>query len=444
MLTKRVSGSQSEAELSVLDRGVLALLYVYLLTHVLGGVIRYLAARHGFPWLPYVPHMLLAIALVPMAFFYLTSEGITFTYVALFVLFGAGATYGIVNLGRASQVEFALWVLLIFLYGVVAFPAVVRAWRKLTPYIFTLWAMAVAGVLINVFYQWPWIGFGYQVDGASLEASRMWTTSGLALARLPGFSTDSFFVGVQVLLLAISLRETLPPRWRIPMWILSGVAIALTTSKTPTVIYLVLSGMWLFGRGRIRPSWRLIPFAAACLDILLPFSMLLVKNDWFESVHSPVGILLLGSLAGRAGVGWPDWIRMIVRHGNVVLGRGIGGIGRAQLHFEPALYSPADNVAVYVYGTFGVLGLALLLLYGLKASRMPTEGPIGRFLFFAACVVLLEGVTVNVIEGSFTALALGITLRYLDAFPAGVLGRARKRSQGMAGAESGFRRPARA
>lgn len=388
---------------------------------VFGGPFRYYAARFHFPWLPYLPHLILALVIVPMFFLYVTSEGVTSTYLVILVLFGVGAAYGLVNLNSARQVVFGLWVLVAFLYGVLALPAIVRGWRKLTPYVLLLWAFAVVGVLVNAFYQWPWVGFEYQVGSTSIVASRLWVIPGASLARLPGFSVGSYFTAVQILFLAIFLRETLRKRWRIPMWILSGTAIALTTSKAAIGIFLLLSIMWLFYHGAIRPSWRLIPIGLAVFDILLPFSMLAAGADWLDSTRSPIASMLLSSLADRMHNGWPDWIRMIVAHGSTFLGRGLGGIGAAQQYFEPALYSPADNIAVFLYGTFGVLGLALLVIYGWKATHWHPRGSVEHFLFFCVCVVLFEGITADVLGSPFIALAFGASLRYIQERPYVVL-----------------------
>jgi hypothetical protein len=414
MPSTRITKTRESTEMPSFDRVALTLLFLFSLTEVLNGAIRYYAAQYGFSWLPYLPHVLLFAALAPMFFAYVVTEGISSTYLTVLVLFGVAATFGVFNLGNASQVEFGFWTLVPFLYGIVVLPSIMRGWRRLVPYAVLLWALAVAGVLINLFHTWPWIGFGYQVGSTSIEASRLWRTNAVNFARLPGFSTGSYFAAVQILILALFLRETLRRKVGIPMWFLSGVAIVLTTSKTTIAIYLFLSIMHLFEHGPTRRSCRLIPFAAAAFDILLPFSMFLVRLDWVDSIRSPTMSLLVWSFAERLQVGWPQWILMIVERGNLVLGRGLGGIGTAQQYFEPALYSPADNIAVYLYGTFGVLGLIALLIYGWKVSRLRIDSPHGRFFFLCACVVLLDGSTTSVLEGAFTAMALGVSLRFLQ------------------------------
>lgn len=414
--SKKIEKKRKQADLPLFDRLVLVFLLLFLFSDVMGGAIRYFAIGFGLPWLPYFPQIFLALALLPMFFVYMTSEAVTPTLFTVFALFAISATFGLFNLANSGQVEFGLWVLVPFLFGIVALPSLIRGWNRLTPYAVFLWALAVAGVLLNFFYSWPWIGLQYQIGATTVIASRAWQVGSLHIARLPGFSEASYFVAPQILLLALFLREMLP-KWRITMWVVSGVALVLTTSKTPLVIFILFSILWPFSRGAVRRSWRWIPLAAATLDILLPFSMLLVRRDWLAYIHSKFWAAAAASLFERMQEGWPAWIRMVVAHGNLFLGRGLGGIGTAQQHFEPALFSPADNMAVYLYATFGVLGLLLLLYYGRKATGGPTNSPIGRFFFLTACALTLAGLTTTVMDGTIAGIAFGASLRYLQEGP---------------------------
>jgi uncharacterized membrane protein len=92
-----------DAELPFFDRAALALLFFFLLTEVLGGAIRYYAVQSGLVWLPYLAHLLLAMAIGPMFFIYLLSEGVTSTYLTILLLFSVGTAYGIYNLNSVSR-----------------------------------------------------------------------------------------------------------------------------------------------------------------------------------------------------------------------------------------------------------------------------------------------------------------------------------------------------
>lgn len=395
------------------------LLFVFVLTEILSGAIRYYSAQLHLPWLSYVPHLLMAVALLPLFFVYVVSEGVTPIFLMVFVLFGSALFCGTLNLNSASQVEFGLWILVPFLFGIVALPSIVHGWRKMAPYALGLWAVAVIGVLINFFYTWPWFGFVYQVGATSLEASRSWATAGIHFVRLPGFSRASFDTAPQILLLSVFLSGTLPRRWWIPVWVLSGVAIVLTTAKTAILVFLLFSITRTFRKNPRHRFWRHLPLAFACFDILLPFSMLVIRADWLTSSLPPLWATLISSLFDRLQL-WPIWLRIIVEHGSMLLGRGMGGIGTAQQYFEPALYVPADNIAVYLYGAFGVLGIIFLIVYGRSAASVRMSGQIGRIFFLCSCLILLVGVTVSIVEGGFLALVFGASFRYLQEYKAAI------------------------
>lgn len=403
----------SLAGLPLFDRVALGLLFVYLASDVLGGALRYYAVQIGLPWLSYLPGVLLAASIVPMFLAYVGSEGITRTYTIILVLFGVAATYGIYNLGNPDQVAFGFWSLVPFLYGVVVLPALLRAWRRLSSYALFLWFVAVGGVLINFFYAWPWIGFHYQIGAAELSASRLWSVGGYNVARLPGFSEASYFVAPQILLLALFLMETFRSKWRIPMWIASGAALFLTTSKSEILVFLIFSALWIFYRRSIPRSWRIVPIVAATVDVALPLTTLIMSNDWLQPASSKLGVALVSSLMDRMANGWPVWIRMIVTHGSLLLGRGLGGIGTAQQHFESTLYNPGDNIAIFLYSTFGVLGIAFFASYAWKATRMPVRDAVGRWFFYCACAISILGVSTTVMDGTVVGLIFGASLRYL-------------------------------
>ena len=397
---------------STFDRCALFLLFVFLVNDVLGGAIRYYTVQLGLPWMAYVPVAVLAIALVPMFARYLLVDGITPTYIIVFALLAVSAIYGVFNLGNWPQVSYGFWSMVPFLAGIVILPAIVRWWSTFGSYVLCLWALAVGGVFINYVHSWPWIGFEYQVGAMAVSASRLWQVDQFGLIRLPGFSQASYFVAPQILILGLFLREILAKPYWITTWILSGTAIALTTSKTPLVIYLLFSVLWVVPKKRVVPALRVITVLAGCLSIVLPFSMVLVSLDWLRSMQSPLSQGLISTFVERMQVGWPEWIGMIVDHGSVIFGRGLGGIGTAQEHFEPALYSPSDNIAVFVFATFGVLGLAVLLFYARNASRVCVESVIDRFFLSAGCLVLLAGATLSVMDASLLGLTFGASFRY--------------------------------
>lgn len=397
---------------SLFDDVALLLLFIFLVNDIFGGALRYYTVELGLPFLAYVPSIVLALALLPMFVTYLLVDGVTSTYLTIFAMLAVAATYGVFNLGNWIQVCYGLWSLVPFLTGIVILPSIVRSWRRFLPYALCLWVLTVVGVFVNYFHSWPWIGFEYQLGTLSVSASRLWQVDQFGLFRLPGFSQASYFVAPQILILALFLRGVLVKRYWIVVWVISGGAIALTTSKTLLLIFLFFSLLWIVPDKHAFRVVKAIPIVAAAISILLPFSMTLISLDWLRSMQSPLSQGLISTFVERMQVGWPEWIRMIVDHGSAVFGRGLGGIGTAQEHFEPALFSPSDNIAVFTFATFGVFGIVILFCYARSVSRACLDSAIDRFFFYAACLVLLAGATLSVIDASLLGFTFGASFRY--------------------------------
>lgn len=392
------------------QRFILVIVFLFLLSEVLGGAIRYGFARTGLAPLVYLPKALLGLALVVALAVDLARVRMSATYLAALALLALGLVHGYLVLGKPVQVAFGLWVLIPFLGGIVALPALVSAWPRVGLYAFVLWAVAVSGVLINVVYSWPWMGFEYTLAGLEIEGSRLWQTGGLV--RLAGFSRASFEAANQILPLAAVLMVWGRGEWRLAVWLLSGVTVALTTTKTPIAIYLVLTLFWLTRRSAMRNVWRLLPIGLAAISSTFPLSTLLVDYDLSSILEDPVHRLLFASVGDRLEWMWPDTLAMVLKHGTVLFGRGVGGIGMAQQYFEPVLYSPADNLAVYLYALFGILGIGSLVLYALGLSLFALRDRISLLVFVAGLIVLLAGLTGNVLESSVLGFVFGASLGY--------------------------------
>lgn len=390
---------------------ILVIVFVFLLFEILSGAIRYGFARAGLVPLIYLPKALLGLALVVALAVDLARARMSAAYLAAIALLALGLAHGYLVLGKPVQVVFGLWVLMPFLGGIVALPALVNAWPRVGRYALVLWALAVSGVLINVVYPWPWIGFEYTLAGMEIEGSRLWHTG--SFVRLAGFSRASFDAATQILLLAVVLMLWARGLWRVAVWLLSGVTIALTTTKTSVVIYLLLTLFWLTRRSATRNVWKLLPIGLVALSSTLPLSTLLVEYDLSSVREGPLQGLLFASVGDRLERMWPDTLAMVLKHGDWLFGRGVGGIGVAQQYFEPILYSPADNLVVYVYALLGALGIGSLVFYALGLALLPLRHRIAPLIFAAGSTVLLAGLTGNVLESAVLGLAFGATLRYV-------------------------------
>src|SRR6478609_3960617 len=267
---------------------------------------------------------------------------------------------------QLSSVGFALYTWTPFFLGLVLVS--LRLEGLLLRAALVWWGFAVAGVLLNTFVKFPWMGATFEVLGQEAQVARDWTTNGIE--RLAGFSRASFTAANEIALFSMLLAARVRMHAALKVLILlAGVMVAL-------------------------------PCASGMQDLL---------ND---TSTSDVGFLTLSSMLERAAIMWPAAFQLIASDKNPlewVLGRGLGGIGAAQAIFEPLKVNSADNLFVFLYVTFGS-GAALFvgsILAGFKKYYVNDRENFSS-LFALAASVLTLGIATNVIESVVPALVTGV------------------------------------
>ena len=296
----------------------------------------------------------------------------------------------------------------------VGYPTFRRSWTRLNLPLGWLWLIAVVGVFLNSAYTFPWVGFSYEVQGITVEGARQWTTFGIS--RLSGFSQASFAAANQILLLGSFVVATSRRwGWQLVVWSASGAAIYLTTTKSISGIFVLLSLFLVLKRFVPRPVWGLLPATVVVVGVALPLSTLVVP--YALDLESRLSQVLLLSFDARLTDTWPRTLELVAQQGNVLLGRGVGGIGTPQRYFEPMaqLSSPGDNLFLYLYALVGVSVLPVMLVYALSAARLEPRDRLDSFFFMALLSVLLLGVTSNVLESGIFSLFFGLSLRHVLA-----------------------------
>lgn len=394
--------------LSIVDWLALLTTGFYLLISVFGGAVRHYAASVGAEELVYLPKVV-AIACVAISLLDQLSRGrgkpvflVTLIAVAMSTLVG----YAYV--GRALQVGFGLWIIVPLLLGMVAASSVSKVFARLLPFTVIIWAIAVMGVLLDVFVSLPWEGSGYSIGEIWVSASREWYTSGIP--RLAGFSQGSIAAANQILFFGILVLTLIKGAWwRFLVWLISLSAILLTTMKTPLFAWLIL-GMYLVVRGIVpRVLLRVTPLIVSGFAIALPVAAYVLSQYEIHISDMSLG-MWFQSFGTRLSATWPNALKMIGANGNVLVGRGMGGIGTPQKYFEPLLYSPGDSILVYLYGVLGVLGIAVLIWYAKRGSAAAARRDAqGQFVFMVSLAVLLMGVTSNIVESAEASLFLGLS-----------------------------------
>lgn len=387
-----------------------ALSYIYF--DLFAGVTRYLLPMAGLALLNYIPAALAApavlLSLLSRAVVGPRSTKAQVTLIFLTVLVVVALLQGRIP----QEIALAFYVSLPLLLGVVIGD------RQMEDVIYRHLAVAFwvasAGVIFNTFIQFPWSGATYEVLGQEVVASRAWESQGVQ--RLAGFSRASYAAAAQIVLGFICYQRRLRRSIvGVLSLLLACVAVYLTNSKSPLASLGVVIGvyivLWLTSRA---PRLR-----ALGLSTILVVAVLCVFAMPFFAVENRLALYPKGeglgleysSLGDRVVNTWPQALALIDwrDQAQVLLGRGLGGIGVPQSIRETPYMNPADNFGIYLFVTFGicyVIFIIMILYGGAKAIRLSGKRHVPYVLIVATLVI---GTMANVVEGALTALVLGIT-----------------------------------
>jgi hypothetical protein len=201
---------------------------------------------------------------------------------------------------------------------------------------------------------------------------------------------------------------------RVAVWLLSGVAVALTTTKGAVGAYLVATFLVplvlsidprRYGEQKLR---RIVPQAAVTVLGLFAGMVPLLASQLETGIieEGTVQHFLFASFGERISLTWPSSFGLL-ESWQFVIGRGIGGIGAAQTYFEIDRFCPADSLFVYLYVTAGLVGAAMYLVLIAGVWTLNLSAPGGQLAFFVLLFVLVYGTTVNVVESAVALMSIG-------------------------------------
>jgi hypothetical protein len=313
---------------------------------------------------------------------------------------------GCIFLDNPLQELFGIWVLAPVFMGF----ALMEEMENLRPGVFRILVLVylalVIGILANVFVTYPWEGHRYEMAGQDIIGSKRWGAFGLA--RVAGTQRSSIGAAALAMMLCILLGHRASRRSLRAFFVVSaGAAIVVTTTKGVLLSWLVMA--FSMALPALAASWfrKAVILAALAATLFLPLlgqallQMLPVRN--------PVAWMLMASTDDRIMNVWPDALRQVAQHGSLIWGRGLGGLGTAQMYFEPHAFNPGDNMMLYLYGNLGIAGMALCacvclrLLAGMDALG-PGEGWVAPALMFC----MTYGITNNNLENPALGLLIGM------------------------------------
>ena len=398
-------------------RFFLLFLTTYLLSQAFDSVLRWVLDMGHAAALIYARDVGLVLAIAVGVFLLVSQDRkISLTFWLLWIM----ALCSVVSLCSGlvvPQILFGIKIWLPFVAGFLAVETGIatdlhrpKAWMA-------LWLVLCLGVVVNYFYRFPWTGLLLQVGDAEVIANREWTAGGVP--RLSGFCRSSFDAAAMILVMFIYLMTYVRGFWiGILLVSLSGVAIALTTTKGVMGVFLgclfLLPILAYQSKGAKPVEWiatgaiqffAVLGMVVPIVSLRIPFPRLPQGSmeDW-----------LLSSLLDRA---WNTWPRAftLVSDWQLITGRGIGGIGISQGNFEPAAFSPADNLFVYLYVTAGLVGVGLYLFCAFAGGRLSIEYRLHRMAFLLLFSLFGYGFTTNLIENTCLAMIFGGLLSLLQS-----------------------------
>ena len=310
------------------------------------------------------------------------------------------------------QVLFGIYALLPFWFGLASSDIIFRHWHFVLTISKWLWFLVVSGVILNFWIAFPWEGFGYSVGDLDVVSSREWENIGGG-KRLAGFSRASFDAALQALLLGLIVAlGTRNLGLRLVVWCITFLSIYLTTSKGVYNMFAVLTPIVILGSRLPASLIRWWPLALGLIALFLPMTPLFMDVNFY--IRNEQLSNLTYSFLDRLNDMWPNAWKLLDNQGSTLWGRGLGGIGTPQTYFESSRFNAADNNILYWFVIFGWVALPGFLLLLLRSLRLnPWRHPVEAAGFCLLLATLVYGITANVVESGFFAIAAGMSVRFL-------------------------------
>jgi len=396
---------------------ILFFLIYYISLPFIEAPLRYFLLEHDVPWIIYIRDVSVVLIVSWFIFKSLFNPSDNKLIIILFSILVLHSLIGLVYLPNEYMVLFGWKTFLPILVGVGSYYVFIDNLNKMKWLFLILFSILVTGLFINYFIEFPWEGITYSLDTFTIEATKKEDTA-FGIRRLAGFSRYFYEAAIQTLFLIIYLVVHIKNKSiKVCIWLLGGLAIILTTVKGVILSYLLITILLILLKINQKlieyyKLYRKLLLGLLVMAILLPvltYINLLVIDF---GLHKDINDMLFSSFTMRLYDTWPEAIELIRDQGNLLLGRGLGGIGQSQIFFETYLYTPVDNIFIFLYGNFGLLGgLYLLYLYYKGRSLEITEE-----LYFCLFIFFLfqYGITQSLFDDYLICLILGFFLTHVN------------------------------
>ncbi|TCR63206.1 O-antigen ligase family protein [Rhizobium sp. BK376] len=388
-------------------------LYGYVVRELIGGPLRYYASSAGVGLVNYIPPAFTCISLFVYIYYsFLTGRMCKsiLLFLIFLIIFSAYIPFTLITLPQAL---FGIYILIPIINGMLLYS--LGDFRSIERYAFVFWTIAVAGVFINSVYTLPWAGGSYEILGIQREIARDWEYEGYS--RIAGFGRSSFATAniILVYMIIITASKLHGNIIKVSATVISFISIYLTTTKTT---FIVLASLPLFMISisivnRLLPRLTYIYVVLSLSVMIAIMTALPIFSQTFDvNSQSSFGIFSFESLSVRLKIVWPYTFQVLSHGGNLLFGRGLGGVGVPQQIFEEDYFTFADNLFLYILLSFGIFGITFVYIGFVKGYKeLLSKRPRHAYLVYLFSVYIIgTGMTSNTIEGPMQAILIGVIL----------------------------------
>ena len=376
----------------------------YLMLYAFEGAIRYGLYNVGADNLILLRDGLIVLPLAVLFIAQVTRMSVHPAYMvfaAIVVLHGTIAT---LNLGTTLPAIYGAKLLINVLFGFIAARLLTLPSRRVLLLLSLVWVASIVGVVLDKYiYTFPWMGLETHIGGIKVDISRGWDIEG-ADKRAAGFSRSSIAAAMLLPTLAMIIGPRIGSTViRMAMMAITTAAVGLTTQKGS------LAAVAAVGMILCAPEWsryRLLCLACigfASVDVALPLATagLMMPDDGG-------GVFSFSSFAMRISLTWPDAWQWIAHNDAFPFGVGLGGIGGAQRFYAANFFNPSDNLFVFLYANFGLMGLFYLGWISSIGRGLPPNARQASIPPLAVLAFNLGyGAALSMLEDQMSALFIG-------------------------------------
>jgi hypothetical protein len=374
-----------------------------ILTETFSGALRFYFDKAGLSALLYLPK---ASCLALFALELLTLKMGRLVWVGMLMLAISGAL-AMLHGASFNNVAFSLFGFSPLLFGMACSDHLLHR-RRLLGWVIGLCLVAsLVGLLLDKYTAVPWKGYSYTVGNTELAANTAWADD--ENDRLAGFTRVSNALSILIAIFSLYLASF--TRSRALFCIICGVgfySIVLTTSKGPAAAFAIT--LLLLTLTRLRWTSTTVFVGIVAIGMFLPVLSLL--HD-FDANGVTTGDSL-SSFYDRLVNTWPKLVYYMHSESYSLTGSGFGMFGSSQVLFPvpgAQLLGGSDSSFMYLWGMFGVVGIALYVLqipmFFLLRDR--TSRMDHALLAISMCICLISWTT-DMFEVALSNLFMGLSI----------------------------------